>query len=298
MKRHLSILKELIQIESVNDGEGAVAKYIAELFKDYKNIETQIVPSYPGRDNILVKLKGNRPGKIFAVSGHLDVVEPGEGWTYPPFEGAIEGNKMYGRGTCDMKAGVAAALVMLLDLADEGADFAGEVWFIGTVGEEVGMQGALDLVEGGYLDAVDGIIIPEPTKRDGENQAIFASKGSIMYTIHGEGKAAHSSMPELGINAIMTAAEFIQKTQRDFDAITNDPACHNDELGATLNVFSVIEGGRQFNSVPDHVIIKGNARTVPEYDSARAVELLQKNVDANNEDPEKATLTLERNQVL
>ena len=298
MKRHLSILKELIQIESVNDGEGAVAKYIAELFKDYKNIETQIVPSYPGRDNILVKLKGNRPGKIFAVSGHLDGVEPGEGWTHPPFEGAIEGNKMYGRGTCDMKAGVAAALVMLLDLADEGADFAGEVWFIGTVGEEVGMQGALDLVEGGYLDAVDGIIIPEPTKRDGENQAIFASKGSIMYTIYGEGKAAHSSMPELGINAIMTAAEFIQKTQKDFDAITDDPACHNDELGATLNVFSVIEGGRQFNSVPDHVIIKGNARTVPEYDSARAVELLQKNVDANNEDPEKATLTLELNQVL
>ena len=298
MNRHLSILKQLIQIESVNDGEGAVAKTIAELFKDYKNIETQIVPSYPGRDNILVKLKGNRPGKIFAVSGHLDVVEPGEGWTHAPFEGAIEGNKMYGRGTCDMKAGVAAALVMLLDLADEGADFAGEVWFIGTVGEEVGMQGALDLLEGGYLDAVDGIVIPEPTKRDGENQAIFASKGSIMYTIHGEGKAAHSSMPELGINAIMTATEFIQKTQKDFDAVTNNPDYHNEDLGATLNVFSIIEGGRQFNSVPDHVIIKGNARTVPEYDSARAVELLQKNVDANNENPENATLTLELNQIL
>lgn len=194
--------------------------------------------------------------------------------------------------------GVAAALVMLLDLADEGADFAGEVWFIGTVGEEVGMQGALDLVEGGYLDAVDGIVIPEPTKRDGENQAIFASKGSIMYTIRGEGNAAHSSMPELGINAIMTAAEFIQKTQKDSDAVTNNLDYRNEDLGATLNVFSVIEGGRQFNSVPDHVIIKGNARTVPEYDSARAVELLQKNVDANNENPENATLTLELNQVL
>lgn len=132
--------------------------------------------------------------------------------------------------------GVAAALVMLLDLADEGADFAGEVWFIGTVGEEVGMQGALDLVEGGYLDAVDGIVIPEPTKRDGENQAIFASKGSIMYTIHGEGKAVHSSMPELGINAIMTAAEFIQKTQKDFDAVTNNPDYRNEDLGATLTL--------------------------------------------------------------
>ena len=298
MKRHLKILQELIQIPSVNDGEEEVANYIAELFKDYENIETQIVNSYPGRDNILVKLKGARPGKIFAVSGHLDVVETGDGWTHPPFEGVIEGNKMYGRGTCDMKAGVAAALAMMLDLADEGADFAGEIWFIGTVGEEVGMQGALDLVKGGYLDTVDGIVIPEPTKRDGENQAIFASKGSIMYTIHGEGKAAHSSMPELGINAIMTAAEFIQNTQKQFDEITNNPDYHNDELGATLNVFSVIEGGRQFNSVPDHVVMKGNARTVPEYDSARAVELLQAAVDKNNENPEQATLTLELNQVL
>lgn len=139
---------------------------------------------------------------------------------------------------------------MLLDLADEGADFAGEVWFIGTVGEEVGMQGALDLVEGGYLDAVDGIVIPEPTKRDGENQAIFASKGSIMYTIRGEGKAAHSSMPELGINAIMTAAEFIQKTQKDFDAVTSNPDYRNEDLGATLNVFSVIEGGGSLTPCP------------------------------------------------
>lgn len=298
MKRHLKILQELIQIESVNDGEEAVANYIADLFKAYKTVETELIPSYPGRANILVKLKGTRPGKIFAVSGHLDVVETGEGWTHPPFEGVIEGNKMYGRGTCDMKAGVAAALAMMLDLADEGADFAGEIWFIGTVGEEVGMQGALDLVEGGYLDGVDGIIIPEPTKRDGENQAIFASKGSIMYTIHGEGKAAHSSMPELGINAIMTAAEFIQTTQKAFDEVANNPDYHNEELGTTLNVFSVIEGGRQFNSVPDHVVIKGNARTVPEYDSARAVERLQAAVDKNNENPENAILTLELNQVL
>ncbi len=236
--------------------------------------------------------------RCLVLNGHLDVVEAGEGWTHPPFEGVVENNKMYGRGTCDMKAGVAAALAMMLDLVDEGADFAGEIWFIGTVGEEVGMQGALDLVEGGHLDKVDGIIIPEPTKRDGENQAIFASKGSIMYTIYGEGIAAHSSMPELGINAIMTAAEFIQTTQKAFDEVTNNPDYHNKELGVTLNVFSVIEGGRQFNSVPDHVVIKGNARTVPEYDSARAVELLQRAVDKNNEDPEKATLTLELNQVL
>lgn len=56
------------------------------------------MPSYPGRDNILVKLKGNRPGKNFAVSGHLDVVEPGEGWTHPPFEGAIKRQRPHRAG--------------------------------------------------------------------------------------------------------------------------------------------------------------------------------------------------------
>ena len=164
-----------------------------------------------------------------------------------------------------MKAGVAAGLYMLLDFIEEKTEFNGEIWFIGTVGEEVGMQGALDLVEGGYLDDVDAIIIPEPTKRDGENQAIFASKGSIMYAVNAEGKTAHSSMPELGINAIMTLAEFILKVQKEFDEVTATKKYQNANLGSTINVFSMIEGGLQFNSVP-------NKATAVSYTHLRAHE--------------------------
>ena len=172
----MKILKDLIAFESVNDKEEEVAKYIEGLFEGYDNVESEIVESYPRRSNIIVKVKGKEEGKIFALSGHLDVVAPGEGWSHDPFDPEIEDGKMYGRGTADMKAGVAACLYAVLDLLEEGSDFPGEIWFLGTVGEEVGMKGAEDLVKGGYLDKVDAIIVPEPTKRHGENQAIFASK--------------------------------------------------------------------------------------------------------------------------
>lgn len=298
MEKYIGILRDLIQIESVNHNEKEVAEYIQNLFKDYDNVETELVESYPSRSNIIVKVKGNKEGKIFAFSGHLDVVAAGEGWTHDPFGAHIEDEKMYGRGTSDMKAGIAASLYAILDLLEEGSDFPGEIWFLGTVGEEVGMQGALDLVEGKYLDKVDAILISEPTKRDGENQAIFASKGSIMFTVKAKGKAAHSSMPEIGINAIMTIVDYIRKVQDEFDKVTANPDYQNENLGATINVFSIIEGGIQFNSVPDSASIKGNIRTVPEFGSDQSIKILQDAIDENNKDESKAKLSLELNQVL
>ncbi|WP_237037218.1 ArgE/DapE family deacylase [Mediannikoviicoccus vaginalis] len=298
MEKYISILRDLIQFESVNDGEDEVAKYIANLFEGYDNVETEIIPSYPSRSNVIVKLKGSEKGKVFAISGHLDVVAAGEGWTYPPFEGVVEDGKMYGRGTADMKAGVAAGIYALLDLIEEKKDFPGEIWFIGTVGEEMGMQGALDLVEGGYLKDVDAIITPEPTKRDGENQGIFASKGSIMYAVHAEGKAAHSSMPEIGVNAITAIADFIQKVQKKFDEVTANKDFQNKELGSTLNVFSIMEGGIQINSVPDKAFVKGNIRTVPEFGSEQSIGILEKAIEENNRDESRAKLSLELIQVL
>ena len=298
MEKYNEILRDLIQIESVNDNEKEVAEYIKNLFKNYDNVETQIIDSYPNRSNIIVKVKGKGEGKIFAFSGHLDVVEAGEGWTYPPFEGKIVDDKMYGRGTSDMKAGVAASLYALLEILEEGIEFNGEIWFIGTVGEEVGMQGALDLVEKDLLDDVDAILISEPTKGDDEHLAIYASKGSLMYRIHAKGKACHSSMPELGINAITTITGFITKVQSRFDEITNDEKYQNSDLGSTLNVFSIIEGGIQFNSVPENVTLSGNIRTVPEFGSEQSIKVLEDAIEENNKDDSKAKLSLELIQVL
>ncbi len=142
MDKYIKILEDLIKIESVNNYEELVANYILDLFKDYENVDTDTVVSYPGRNNIIVKLKGKSAAedrKVFAFSGHLDVVAPGEGWTYGPFSAEVIDNRMYGRGTSDMKAGVAASLYAILDIIESGQEFPGEIWFLGTVGEEVGM---------------------------------------------------------------------------------------------------------------------------------------------------------------
>lgn len=298
MKKYIDILKNLIKIESVNNNEKIVAEYIESIFKRYKNVEIKIIDSFKGRSNIIIKVKGKKSGRILAFSGHLDVVEVGDGWTYPPFEGKVIDNKMYGRGTSDMKGGVAASIYAILDIIESDIYFEGELWFIGTVGEELGMQGALELVEGRYLDKVDAIIIPEPTKVNGENQAIFASKGSIMYTITAIGKAAHSSMPNLGINALMTMVNFITITQSKFDNISSMSNFQNKNLGSSLNVFSMINGGKQVNSVPDKVILKGNIRTVPEFSSNAAIDILKSSIEDNNKDDKKAKLSLELDQVL
>ena len=298
MEKYIDILRDLIQIQSVNDNEKEVAEYIQDLFKDYDNVETELVESYPGRDNVIVKVKGKEEGKIFAFSGHLDVVEAGEGWTQDPFSGHVEDGKMYGRGTSDMKGGLAASIYAILEILEEGSNFPGEIWLLGTVGEEVGMKGALDLVESNHLDGVDAILISEPTKRDGENQAIFASKGSIMYEVKAKGKTAHSSMPEIGINAIMTIVDYIKNVQDEFDKVTANPDYQNEHLGSTLNVFSIIEGGIQFNSVPDFASIKGNIRTVPEFGSEESIKILQDAIDENNKDESNAKLSLDLVQVL
>lgn len=298
MEKYLDVLQNLIKLESVNGNEKVVAEYIASLFYKYRNVDVELIESYPGRDNILVKVSGSKKGKILAFSGHLDVVAPGDGWDHPPFAGEVVDKKLYGRGACDMKAGVAASIYAILEILENSIDFAGELWFIGTVGEEVGMQGALDLVDGGYLKNVDAIIIPEPTKRDGENQIIFASKGSIMYTVKALGKTAHSSMPELGINAITSIAKFILAVQEEFDKISATEAFKNKYLGSTLNVFSMIEGGLQFNSVPDKASVKGNIRTVPEFASESSIKVLEDAIRKNNADDKNAKLFLELNQVL
>lgn len=105
-------------------------------------------------------------------------------------------------------------------------------------------------------------------------------------------------MLELGINALTTLADFIRTVQDQFDAVTANPDLQNPNLGSTLNVFSVIEGGRQVYSVPDKVVLKGNTRTVPEFSTDPSIQLFEAAIAKNNQDPDRAQLSLHLDQVL
>lgn len=272
-------LKDLIQIPSENNYETRVAEYIAEFLAQY-GIESELVEYKPGRSNLVAEIKGDQPGKVLVYSGHLDVVDAGShsDWTYPPFEGEIHDGKMYGRGTSDMKAGVAAMVLAFVKIKESGVSFKGTLRLALTVGEEVGMYGSRQLVDEGYVSDADAFVIGEPS---GADSIIYAHKGSLQYEIIAKGQAAHSSMPELGMNALQLMVDYINLSNQVFAEYFS--TVEDQALGRTLNVNTVIKGGDQINTVPDCVVMQANARTIPQLDNARVIEIIEDVIGEINE---------------
>lgn len=277
-KQRIKILQDIVQIKSVNDNEAEVANYFVDLFKEY-GIESEIIEYSPGRSNIIAEHKFSE-GPIFVFNGHLDVVAAGDesDWTYPPFDAVVKNGYMHGRGTADMKAGLMAGAIALIELKEADADIHGTIRFIGNVGEEMGMLGSEQLTEEGYLNDVDAMVIGEPT---GIDNVMIGHKGSIQYRIISKGTTAHSSMPSQGINAITQLTRLMENLTAEFDRITE--AYYNDLLGTFINVFTIIEGGSQINSVPADCVVSANARTIPEFDNDQTIEVLNKFVAEANE---------------
>lgn len=261
----------------MNADEKEVAEYLAKVFADHE-IETKQVEYAAGRNNLIAEF-GKGEGKTLAVSGHLDVVEAGDEseWIYPPFSGEIDGDKLYGRGTTDMKSGVAALVIAMCELKEEGADLNGNLRFLGTVGEEIGRIGSKQLVSEGYADDIDGLVIAEPSG----SVIAYTHKGSMNFTVTAKGKSAHSSMPSEGINAINHMAEFIIYFNEEMAKVVDK--YENPELGRTAASITVINGGDQVNSILSRVTVEGNIRTIPEFPNAEIEKIMQGIIDELNE---------------
>ena len=255
----IKILQDVIQLETPNGNEEIVALYYKNLLEAH-GIESQLIQYADGRANLVAELKGDQAGKILAVSGHMDVVDAGNPdlWTYPPYGAEIHDGVMYGRGTTDMKAGLTALIIAMIELKESGQVFSGTVRLLACVGEEIGMLGSKQLTDLGYTEDIDGMIIAEPSTPYYNTK----HKGSIQYQVIAHGRAAHSSTPEKGVNTIQLINDFINKTNVKIDEAA--ATAENDMLGKMLNVFTMIEGGNQINSVPEYTVLSGNARTIPE----------------------------------
>ena len=197
-EEQLTVLKKIISIQTVNQNEAELANYIADLFQPYvgAGVKIEKVNYAPGRDNLVVTI-GNG-GKVLGYSGHMDVVAPGDlaAWDTDPFKPVVKDDKLYGRGACDMKSGLAALVVALLEMLEKGQQPAGTIKLLATVGEETGNYGAAQLTKLGYADDLDGLVIAEP--QDDLQAITYACKGVIDYHVTSVGKAAHSSRPEMG----------------------------------------------------------------------------------------------------
>lgn len=288
----ISILQDVVKIKSVNGNEEEVAIYLQNLLKKYE-IPSELVSYAPNRSSLVAYLGENRE-KVLGFSGHMDVVSEGDEsqWAFPPFAAHIEGNKLYGRGATDMKSGLVAMVLAMIELKEKEVPLKGAVKFLGTVGEEVGELGAGQLTEKGYADDLSALVIGEPTNYN----LMYAHMGSINYSVVSHGKEAHSSMPEEGINAINNLNEFITEANQQMAEVTAN--YENPELGRTIHNVTVIKGGTQVNSIPGQATLQGNIRSIPEFSNDQVIALLQKIIDElNKKEKHQLELTIDYNKI-
>jgi len=265
-----SFLKDIIQIKSVNPpgNEEEVALKLKTLFDEH-GIETELVEYGENRTNLIARLKGEESGPVLGLTGHMDVVPTGENeWEHDPFGAEEADGKIYGRGTSDMKSGLAACALAMVSLKEEGFPKKGEIILLATVGEEAGAVGARQLAENGYADPLDALIVAEPT----ENQIKIAHKGALWPQIITYGKTAHGSMPDVGVNAVVHMTEIIH-------LILEDPFHFGDEkdalLGSPSYSINVINGGSNTNMVPDQCFTNIDIRTIPSQDHQQIIQQIE-----------------------
>ena len=281
----VQILKDLIAINSVNGNELEVAQYLLKLLKKY-GIESKIDEFGDQRANLVAEVGNKASQKILGITGHMDTVAVNEKeWQYPPFMATIIGDKLYGRGSSDMKSGLAAQIISLIELKEaEQLPQNGKIRLIITAGEEYGTPGADRLQDQNIAQDLSALLVGEPT---GGN-IIFAHSGSMNYEVISEGRAFHSSKPENGINAIQGLVEFINREKNLFNDVEKDPY-----LGELKHSITIIEGGNQINIIPDKASLKGNIRPTAIFPNQKVIERLQTLVNEINQNSDyKLTLNV------
>lgn len=253
----IQLLKDMLRLKSVNPpgDEEPVARLIASVLQQY-GIAAEVKLLDHNRANVVARIAGNGTKKGLVFSGHMDTVPPGDlPWEFDPYEAMEQEGKIYGRGASDMKSGLAAMVMALVEIARSGTELQGDLVLAATAGEEVDCLGAHAMVNDGLMEGVGAMVIGEPS-----NGEIFvAHKGALWLEITAFGKTAHGSMPEQGSNAIEHINAFINALRQRFrfqferDHLLGEP---------TLNL-SVIAGGVKTNVVPDTCRLQIDIRTVP-----------------------------------
>ncbi|WMZ47814.1 ArgE/DapE family deacylase [Staphylococcus pseudintermedius] len=235
------------------------------------------------RANLVAEIGSGHP--VLGVSGHMDVVNVGDitTWQYEPFQlTEDEDGRLHGRGTADMKAGLAALVISMIEIKEAGLLKKGTIRLLATAGEEIASEGAAQLREQGYTDDLDALLIAEPS----QNGMFYAHKGSMHFELTSRGKSAHSSMPELGINAITPVVNFIYHLNEAFQHVHE----RNHIIGPPTMASTVIQGGDQVNSIPDKATALFNVRTVTEYNSQSFMALFQSIQERVSDDHHRLTL--------
>ncbi|HYZ93713.1 MAG TPA: M20 family metallopeptidase [Actinomycetota bacterium] len=268
----VDICRELVRATSENPpgNEELVAKTTQSLLGRL-GLEAEFVEPLPGRVSTISSW-GIASGKTLLFNGHYDVVpvpDPDD-WPHPPFDAVVEDGKLYGRGSTDMKAGIAACIAAVSALQRAGVDPNGRLLMHFVADEEaLGTHGTKYLVANNYCDTVTEALVGEPTAM----HLVRAERGAVWLRIITEGVSAHGSTPQLGVNAIEHMTHVIW-------AVSNlRPRKLHEVLGApTLNV-GTIRGGSKVNMVAAHCEIEIDRRTIPGETTDEVVAELEEVLD-------------------
>ncbi|BDZ32141.1 ArgE/DapE family deacylase [Lactiplantibacillus sp. WILCCON 0030] len=253
----IEILRQLVKIQSVNGNELPVAKYLKQLF-DQAGISCQILPAGNNRANLVAEIGTGKP--VLAISGHMDTVAVTTAdWDQDPFTLTTKGDQLIGRGACDMKGGLAALVIAMIELKANKVPLVGTIRLLATYGEEFAEQGAADLTTAGYMKDVTALMIAEPSAY----HVCYAQAGSVDITLTSKGKTAHSSMPQMGSNAVAHLVNALYQIQTNVTKLT--AGIKNDTLNTeTLFNIDVFHGGNQVNTIPNLAKAQISMRTIPE----------------------------------
>jgi succinyl-diaminopimelate desuccinylase len=282
----IDLTRELIRIDSVirpetGNTETRVVQYIADWIRRELGVEPLVETVVPARENIIVTIDSGRPGPCLMFEGHTDVVSEGNPdlWQHDPFGGEIENGKIYGRGACDMKAGLAVNLLTVKAMMRSGVEYTGKMRLGIVCDEEDLMLGIQDYIRRGHADDVDACLVSEPE----ENQLCISMKGALRAIVNVKGKMAHGAMPLTGINTSVRMARIILAfdnfEKEEIASFGKDPF-----LGWPSITFTVVQTPppgepMQLNVMPSESVAYVDIRTVPSQNHDRIKMKLQEILD-------------------
>ena len=276
----IAFLQELVRIPSLTGDEGAVQKVVASRMRsdglavdvwepDASTLAPYAdhvgrAPSYAGRPNVVGTLRGAGTGQSLILNAHIDTVEPGDSalWAHPPFGAETADGKLFGRGACDMKAGLATHLFALAAVRSAGYEPRGDVIVESTVSEEDGGAGALAAILRGHR--ADAAVITEPTRL----AIVPAQGGSLVFRLRVPGRSAHACVRDEGVNAVEKFA-VLHRALLDFERRRNAAIDHPLYAPIANKVpinIGVVRAGSWASSVPESLIAEGRAGLVPGED--------------------------------
>jgi len=263
----IALTRALLAFDTVNPPgrERDCANLIASLLQE-SGFSVQPYEFEEKRTSLIARIGGSDSKLPLCLTGHLDVVPLGSRpWSKQPFAGETDGDRLYGRGTSDMKAGVAGILMAALNLKHALAATPGIVLVL-TAAEEGGCIGSQHLARTQLLGKAGAMIVGEPTA----NYPYVGHKGSLKFHARFRGVGAHGSMPELGVNAIYKACLAVSQLEK----FEFDEKAHPVMGKPTLNV-GTIAGGNTVNSVPDEARFGVDVRTVEGMSHADLIRRLK-----------------------